>query len=91
MGNLALPCRCCIFYSSYIKPQLIDEYTEDNDVVSSIVPTSNHNKGESTERLVGVVSSIVPTSNHNLLAPLLVNLAVVSSIVPTSNHNLSVL
>ena len=34
---------CCISYSSYIKPQLVALVVEIHQVVSLIVPTSNHN------------------------------------------------
>ena len=57
------------------------------DVVSSIVPTSNHNGDSAFISCNVVVSSIVPTSNHNHFRSRIGCVVVVSSIVPTSNHN----
>ena len=67
LSALATAWSCsCIFSSSYIKPQPWRHSGAPSGVVSSQVPTSNHNDELDVLLEFQVVSSQVPTSNHNL-------------------------
>ena len=53
-------------FDSYIKPQPITENATHAFVVYLLIPTSNHNIPQPTEKDVIVVYLLIPTSNHNL-------------------------
>ena len=56
-------------------------------VVYLLIPTSNHNYTELTNKQAQVVYLLIPTSNHNFSGFYDSSRKVVYLLIPTSNHN----